>query len=200
MTSTGTVTEGRLETLQIYKVLQCVREHDKDQIEKLIRLGVPDLINLTEPHHGDGVLHLAAVANNVDMCNFLLNLGARTDVQDLNGCTAAMKAAELGHDLVLELLVESQADMTIVDKEGKGVLFYCISPTKRHVRCLHIVLEWGADVNNCTTDGIPVLLKACEEAQKCTEMCLSLLERGANPNALNPATPQCFNRSSREGP
>lgn len=118
----SSIAKGRLETLQIYKVLQCVREQDKEQIEKLTKLGVPDLINLTEPNNGDGVLHMAAVANNVDMCNFLLTLGAHPNMQDLKGYTPAMKATELGHDLVLEVLLEAQADMTIVNKEGKGHL------------------------------------------------------------------------------
>ncbi|XP_069090229.1 ankyrin repeat and EF-hand domain-containing protein 1 isoform X2 [Pleurodeles waltl] len=194
------VAEGRLETLQIYKVLQCVRSEDKDQIEKLIKLGVPNLINLTEPQNGDGVLHLAAVANNVDMTNFLLSLGANPDEQDLLGRTPAMKAAELGHELVLEVLAKAPADMTVVDKKGKGVLFYCISPTKRHVRCVQMVLEYGADVNNSTTDGRAVLLLACEQALECKEMCLKLLERGADPNTTHPATGRTpLMEASREG-
>ncbi|XP_053315171.1 ankyrin repeat and EF-hand domain-containing protein 1, partial [Spea bombifrons] len=192
--------EGRLETLQIYKVLQCVREQDTAQIEKLTRLGVPDLINITEPQNGQGALHLAAAANNVNLCKFLLNLGAQPDIQDLKGCTPAMKATELGHDLVLDVLAKAQADMTIVNKAGKGVLFYCISPSKRHLRCLQIALDHGAEVNNRTAEGIPVLLVACEQARECKEICLRLLEKGANPNALNPATGRtALMEASREG-
>lgn len=195
-----TVADGRLETLQIYKVLQCVRDQDKEQIQKLTQLGVPNLINLTEPRNGEGALHLAAVANNVDMCSFLLNIGAHPDIQDLKGCTPAMKATELGHDLVLQVLAEARADMTIVNKEGKGVLFYCISPTKRHLRCLQILLDCGADVNNTSKNGIPVLLVACEQARECKEMCLKLLERGANPNACNPNTGRtALMEAAREG-
>ncbi|XP_069464410.1 ankyrin repeat and EF-hand domain-containing protein 1 [Ambystoma mexicanum] len=194
------VAEGRLETLQIYKVLQCVRAKDKDQIEKLIKLGVQDLINITEPQNGDGVLHLAAVGNDVDMAYFLLGLGANPDEQDLMGRTPAMKAAELGHELVLEVLAKASANMTIVDNEGKGVLFYCISPTKRHIRCVQMVLEYGADVNNCTTDGRCVLLLACEQAMACKEMCLKLLEKGADPNVINPATGRSpLMEAAREG-
>lgn len=112
--------DKRLETLQIYKVLQCVRQKDKKQIEKLTKLGYPELINFTEPINGDSALHLACVANDIDMCHFLLDLGAHPDVQDRMGRTPAMKAAELGHDLALDVLVQAEADMTIVDEEGKG--------------------------------------------------------------------------------
>ncbi|KAE8600901.1 hypothetical protein XENTR_v10013447 [Xenopus tropicalis] len=192
--------EERLETLQIYKVLQCVLNQDKEQLEKLISLGIKDLINSTEPRNGDGALHLAAAANNVDMCVFLLSLGAQPNIQDLNGCTPAMKATEHGHDLVLEVLAKAGADMSIVNNKGKGILFYCISATKRHLRCLQIALDYGADVNNCTTEGMPILFGACEQAQDCKAMCLKLLDKGANPNSSNPKTGRtALMEAAREG-
>ncbi|KAM9065897.1 ankyrin repeat and EF-hand domain-containing protein 1 isoform 3-T3 [Sarcophilus harrisii] len=177
--------DKRLENLQIYKVLQCVRERNKKQIEKLTKMGYPELINFTEPTNGVSALHLASVSNDVDMVSFLLQLGAHPDVQDRRGCTPTMRAAELGHDLTMEKLAAAQADMTIVDNEGKGILFYCLLPTKRHYRCVLIALENGADVNNCTFDGTPVFLKACEEAHQIKDVCMRLLEKGANPNAIN---------------
>nr|XP_008114260.1 PREDICTED: ankyrin repeat and EF-hand domain-containing protein 1 [Anolis carolinensis]XP_016851574.1 PREDICTED: ankyrin repeat and EF-hand domain-containing protein 1 [Anolis carolinensis] len=192
--------DKRLENLQIYKVLQCVRQKDTKQIEKLTKLGYPELINFTEPINGDSALHLACVANDIDMCNFLLELGAHPDVQDRMGRTPVMKAAELGHDLALEVLVQAEADMTIVDAEGKGVLFYCILPTKRHNRCAQMALEFGADVNNCTTEGKPVFVQACEQAHEIKEMCMQFLERGANPNSTNTATGRtALMEASREG-
>uniref|UniRef100_A0A8D0T9G4 Ankyrin repeat and EF-hand domain containing 1 n=1 Tax=Sus scrofa TaxID=9823 RepID=A0A8D0T9G4_PIG len=177
--------DKRLENLQIYKVLQCVRNKDKKQIEKLTRLGYPELINFTDPVNGHSALHLASVSNDIDMVSFLLNLGAHPDVQDGMGCTPAMRAAELGHELSMEILAKAKADMTIVDNEGKGILFYCILPTKRHYRCTLIALEHGADVNNCTYEGKPIFLRACEEAHDVKDVCLTLLEKGANPNAIN---------------
>lgn len=112
--------DRRLENLQIYKVLQCVRNKDTKQIEKLIRLGYPELINFTDPLNGNSALHLASVSNDADMVSFLLSLGAHPDVQDKMGCTPTMRAAELGHELSMEILAKAKADMTIVDNEGKG--------------------------------------------------------------------------------
>lgn len=112
--------DRRLENLQIYKVLQCVRNKDTKQIEKLIRLGYPELINFTDPLNGNSALHLASVSNDADMVSFLLSLGAHPDVRDKMGCTPAMRAAELGHELSMEILAKAKADMTIVDNEGKG--------------------------------------------------------------------------------
>ncbi|NXI54378.1 ANKE1 protein, partial [Chloroceryle aenea] len=192
--------DNRLLNLQIYKLLQCVHQKDKKQIKKLVLNGFPNLINTTEPMEGFSALHLACMKNDDDMCSFLLEQGAHPDVQDKMGRTPAMRAAELGHELVLDLLVKANADMTVVDNEGKGVLFYCILPTRRHYHCTQIALDYGADVNNCTADGKPVFLQACEQAHNLKEICLNFLERGANPNARNPATGRtALMEAAREG-
>lgn len=60
----GRVAEGRLQVLQIYRLLQCVHGGDKEHIEKMVNLGVENLINLTEPRDGTGVLHVAVSANS----------------------------------------------------------------------------------------------------------------------------------------
>ncbi|NXG79558.1 ANKE1 protein, partial [Baryphthengus martii] len=192
--------DKRLLNLQIYKLLQCVHQKDKKQIEKLVQNGFSNLINFTEPMEGYSALHLACMKNDDDMCSFLLEQGAHPDVQDKMGRTPAMKAAELGHELVLDLLVKAKADMTVVDNEGKGVLFYCILPPRRHYRCTQIALDYGADVNNCTADRKPVFLQACEKAHDIKEICLYFLEKGANPNARNPATGRtALMEAAREG-
>ncbi|NWH96738.1 ANKE1 protein, partial [Tichodroma muraria] len=192
--------DKRLLKLQIYKLLQCVHEKDKRQIENLIQKGFSDLINYTEPKEGYSAFHLASMKNDIEMCRFLLECGAHPNVHDKMGCTPAMKAAELGHEVILELLAKANADMTAVDNEGKGILFYCLSPTGRHSHCLQIALEYGADVNNCTTTGRSVLLQACEQAHEIKEICLIFLEKGADPHAKDPATGRtAVMEAAREG-
>ncbi|NXG08311.1 ANKE1 protein, partial [Sakesphorus luctuosus] len=192
--------DRRLLKLQIYKLLQCVHQKDKKQIEKLVQKGFPNLINCTEPKEGHSAFHLASMKNDIAMCCFLLEQGAHPNVHDAMGRTPAMRAAELGHEVVLELLAKANADMTAVDNEGKGILFYCLSPTRRHHHCLQIALEYGADVNNCTTDGRSVLLQACEQAHEIKDMCLIFLEKGASPHAKDPATGRtAVMEAAREG-
>ncbi|KAK3542632.1 hypothetical protein QTP86_031326 [Hemibagrus guttatus] len=184
----SSVATCRLQELQIYRLLQCVRARDTAQVKKLLHGGVHDLINITEPREGKGVLHVAAVANDNDMIEFLMVHGARPDVQDKRGRTPVMLAAELGHDGVVALLAEKHTDMKLTDIEGKGILFYCLCPTKRHARCLQVALNNTADVNNVSHAGTPIFLQACENARECEGMCLSLLEKGAEPNSVNQVT------------
>ncbi|KAM9339461.1 ankyrin repeat and EF-hand domain-containing protein 1 [Symphorus nematophorus] len=184
----GRVAEGRLQVLQIYRLLQCVHEGDKGQIEKMVNIGVENLINLTEPEDGIGVLHVAVSANNHDLVSFLLSQGAHPNIQDKKGRTPAMLAAEQGNDDVLILLAKSQANLRLQDTEGKGVLFYCIYPTKRHTRCLQVALKCHADVNNVSAQGAHVFQLMCEKAQECTPKCLIMLDGGADPNATEQKT------------
>uniref|UniRef100_A0AAY5EZ05 EF-hand domain-containing protein n=1 Tax=Electrophorus electricus TaxID=8005 RepID=A0AAY5EZ05_ELEEL len=183
-----TCNQGRLEALQIYKLLQFVREGSHSQVEKMVQLGVPNLINLTEPAEGTGALHLASVANDLNIAQFLLSLGAYPNVQDKRGRTPVILATELGYDSMVDLLAKNHANMNVVDNEGKGALFYCISPSKRHMRCLQVVLNSKANVNNVSNAGKPVFLMACERATDCENICMSILERGADPNAMDQAT------------
>lgn len=64
-----------------------------------------------------------------------------------------------------------------------GVLFYCIAPTRRHQQCAELLIAHEADVNNCTKQGTPVLVKACETAHENEQLCLKMLEAKADPNS-----------------
>ncbi|XP_075893971.1 ankyrin repeat and EF-hand domain-containing protein 1 isoform X2 [Nelusetta ayraudi] len=158
------VAKGRLQIRQIYRLLQWIHIGDKVQIRKMLKLGVQNLINLTEPRDGTGVLHVAVSANNEDMTRFLLSLGANPDIQNKRGCTAVMIAAEL------------------------GVLFYCMYPTQNHAHCLQVALNYHADVNNVSQEGNHVFQMMCERAHECTPTCLTMLDEGANPDATNEQT------------
>ncbi|XP_041661631.1 ankyrin repeat and EF-hand domain-containing protein 1a [Cheilinus undulatus] len=177
-----------LEVCQIYRLLQYIHQGDVEQIEKMVYHGVKDLINLTEPKDGVGALHVAVSANNQDLVSFLLSHGAHPDIQDKKGHTPAMLAAERGNNLILTMLAQNNANMRLQDAEGKGVLFYCIYPTKGHIRCLQVALQYKADVNNVSAQGLHVLQLMCERAEECTSMCLIMLNAGADPNATNQKT------------
>lgn len=107
--------------LQVCKLLQCVRQGDKAQIEKLILNGVPNLVNVNEPTDGETALIIAAVENNEDMTRYLLDLGANPDVPDFKKRTPGMRAAECGNYECLQKLADSKANMKLTDIDSKGI-------------------------------------------------------------------------------
>ncbi|KAI4800873.1 hypothetical protein KUCAC02_007016, partial [Chaenocephalus aceratus] len=117
----GRVAKGHLQVLQIYRLLQCVHEGDKAHIEKMVNLGVKNLINLTEPQEGTGALCVAMSANNQDLVSFLLSQGANPNIQDKMGRTPAMLTAEHGNDVIMTLLIQNNANLRLQDSEGKDM-------------------------------------------------------------------------------
>ena len=63
------------------------------------------------------------------------------------------------------------------------MIYYCVSPTDRHRKCLEIALGHGADVQVVHNDGMPEIVYVCESAAENEEMCLKLIEKGADVNA-----------------
>jgi hypothetical protein len=105
-----------------------------------------------------------------------------------------MRAAELGHIQALQILKNAKADAKIRDKEGKDVLFYCLSaPTSRHDTCMRMALEMNADINGQTIDGTPIFVEACLNATDHKEMCLMLLEKGSDPSSIDDVIVLSFN-------
>ena len=141
------VAQTRLENLQVCKLLQCVRDEDRDQIEKLTLHGVPHLINYNEPTVGDTALCIAAEANNVAMVTFLLELGAHPDVVDFQGRTPVMRAAHYGHTLCMKALGEAGANMTTRDLDGKGK----ISNFANHLYSEVSVVQFEISYKHCAT-------------------------------------------------
>ena len=57
-----------------------------------------------------------------------------------------------------------------------GIIFFCMTPTHRHEKCLELILEGGANVNNVDKEGSPVFVVACDLADENEKLCLELLK------------------------
>lgn len=67
------------------------------------------------------------------------------------------------------------------------VLFSCLSDgTMRQQECFSLIMSKRApDVNETTTKGKPILIAACENGLNAEKICLMLVERGADVNAID---------------
>ncbi|XP_048244321.1 uncharacterized protein LOC125376312 isoform X2 [Haliotis rufescens] len=71
--------------------------------------------------YGDSLLHLACRGGNTAILQHVLS-PSNINSRGRYGWTAAMKAAVSGHQSVFDLLVSSQADLTLVDADGDSLL------------------------------------------------------------------------------
>lgn len=48
-----------------------------------------------------------------------------------------------------------------------------------------MALSSNANVNNVSKSGKPLLVFACDNAKDCEGLCINILEKGADPNAVD---------------
>ena len=71
-----------------------------------------------------GVLHTAAANNNDAIITYLIKLGASPEVQDGQGRTPAMIAAQYGHVNTLDILLETSRNLKLKVRGIKPCFFF----------------------------------------------------------------------------
>jgi ankyrin repeat protein len=89
-------------------------------------------------------LNEASMAGELDVCQFLLEKGARIDPRDRFGETPLMKAAGGGHPEICELLVEKGADVNVANIADCTALMYAAKDDD--MAACKILLKNGANL------------------------------------------------------
>lgn len=114
----------------------------------------------------------------------LVSAGAELDVTDEFGMSALMYASEIGESDVVRLLLDRGADVTLVDSDQKGALFYAIEMNQK-IDIVQMLLEAGSDPNEQDSTGLAPLMLASEGGHE--EIARLLLNAGGNPRLANDA-------------
>ena len=129
-------------------------------------------------------LLLAAKHNKCKAAKVLaIELGAKVNQKDGNGCTPCYVAAALGHARILEVLYAAGASMT--EPAGDGATPVLIAAQNDHADVLELLCgEYGADCNTAKRGGVTPVFSA---ATLGNEACLRLLvfKFGAAVDAAN---------------
>jgi ankyrin repeat protein len=121
----------------------------------------------------DGVtaLILAAQNDQPDIVKILLQNRAEPDTEDHNGWTALSSAAYHGSMRCVQILADaSKTDLS------RGLLFATLADHKDVVK---VLLDYGAEVDNRSSDGRTPLILAASKGNK--ELVNMLLQAGADP-------------------
>lgn len=142
---------------------------DVKQKEILLELGVK--MNTNEAN--SGLLYTASV----DFAKSCIEMGADINTKDSDGCTPLINAARNGNERLVRFLINMGADVNATKNDGTNALF-----AVKDLGTAQRLVYAGADVNNATTDGFTVLMRAVEACYD-PELIKFLLDHGADMNA-----------------
>ena len=138
-------------------------------------------------HAGYSALHRSARDGKVDTVVDLLRDGADKDALDTFGATPLMHAVEEGHLAVVNTLLNSEADVTLVCDRDDGIGGECnalhLATYGRHLGVVNALLSKGADKDWRGAYGMTALMIAARNSDLPIVRCL--LAKGADVDALD---------------
>lgn len=128
------------------------------------------------------LLHVAILANQVEVAEALLQHGANPNHADQYGQHPILLAAEKteGNAFVV-LLIENGAAINVTDRHGASPLMY--AARANHSKSVKSLLKAGADANHRDYEGDTVLMYAVASGNE--TIISSLLTAGAAPDQKN---------------
>lgn len=102
-------------------------------------------------YDGSSPLHIACMrGHHATVCHLIGNGANINDACDNDGKSPLYLACEYGHVNVVELLLQSKADVNLCDNDGASPLF--IASQQGHDVIVNLLLNHGANVNNKTNN------------------------------------------------
>ncbi|MBK8454703.1 MAG: ankyrin repeat domain-containing protein [Thiofilum sp.] len=141
-------------------------------------------------HSGNTPLHLAlnpSYFNDANAIVFtLLAEKPELNIQNQQGKTPLILAAEAGETLLARYLLQENADAAMVDNEGKSALHRLVERQVETIEDLALYIKQGADLNTLDYSGAAVLHKAAQYELKTSPSVLEqLIEARAKLNLSN---------------
>ncbi|XP_066909731.1 putative ankyrin repeat protein RF_0381 [Halyomorpha halys] len=152
---------------------------DPSVVSKLLDLGAD--VNFTTDN-GDTALHIASANNSLEVVKVLVKRGAGINIQDYDGVTALMFAANnTNSNILVTYLLHSGADLSLKSKRGRTALHYAAEGGCSE--CVLTLLDNGAKLENKDINGITSLHLAARGGH--VGVVTLLLDRGAELTAKN---------------
>jgi ankyrin repeat protein len=134
--------------------------------------------------NGDTPLSMTALRGTLDMCRFLLHVGA--EINAAGGEMSALHWAAQEHRVdVCRFLVQNGADVNARDVEGRPALhksaWRCQWVSEHNIELCRLFIEAGANINAKNDEGATALHVAVKRGR--IEVCRYLLDIGADVNA-----------------
>ena len=133
-----------------YNFLKAVRERDSAKVTQIVSNPSSTAINARSTDNGEGALHILTRGRDIGWLGFLLARGARPDLQDNQGNTALIVAAQIGWTEGAEALLGRRANVNLPNNRGETPLILAVQ--RRDLAMVRLLVSRGADPNR--TDSV----------------------------------------------
>lgn len=123
-------------------VYDVINREDMDTFSDMVVLGYD-----VDDSDADGFtpLMIAAALNKTNFAQFLIANGANVNKRSLNGLTAVHRAAQAGHNEMIDILYGADASIDIPDFDGNTPLMYAVAANRRFT--VERLVALGANIN-----------------------------------------------------
>ena len=125
------------------EIFDACRRNELEKVERIYQ-NDPEAIHVADMK-GFTPLILAVYNNSVDVVDFLLKNGAKTEGQDAAGNTALMGVCFKGYKELAQKLVEAGAYVN--ERNSNGATALTFAATFGHLEIAELLLQKGADTN-----------------------------------------------------
>ena len=129
-----------------YNFLKAVRDRDAEKVGAIIANPSSVALNARDGGSGEGALHILTRGRDVTWLRYLLSRGARPDLQDNDGNTPLMIAAQIGWAEGAEALLDRGANVNLPNGQGETPLILAVQ--RRDLALVRILLAKGADASH----------------------------------------------------
>jgi hypothetical protein len=133
-----------------FRFLKAVRERDGNVATEMTQNPSMTVINSRDPSNGDGALHILVRGRDLTWLGFMLSRGARPDLENNDGATALLLAAQIGWREGAERLLVARANPNAANNQGETPLIYAVRRFDQPL--VRILMSNGADPNQ--TDSL----------------------------------------------
>ena len=128
-----------------YQFLKAVREKDVEKVNALVASSPSVVLNIRDPGDGEGGLHLVTRDREIAWLTFLLDKGARADIQNNKGETPLSLATQIGWMEGARALLGHGATPDLGNQRGETPLMIAVQ--HRDLPMVQLLLAKGANPN-----------------------------------------------------
>ncbi len=128
--------------LQDGDIFDAIEDNDINRVKQLIAQGVD--VNAAHEVHGNTLLIISILQNNIDIIELLINKGADVNIENRHGETPLLLAVYEEDIDIVELLIDTGAGINIKDDAGDTPLSLAVGNNDKYI--IRLLLNAGAEV------------------------------------------------------